>query len=52
MVGIWPGPSDDDDGGGKDCKYGILTKFWWKYDSGHDAIDDNNDIDDGLIAKS
>ena len=44
---------NDDDGGGsgdgKDCKYGILTKLWWKYDGGHDATDDVNDIDDGLI---
>ena len=41
---------NDDDDGGKDCKYGILTKLWWKYDGDLDAIDDDNDIDDGLIA--
>ena len=42
------GDDDGGSGGGKDCKYDILTKLSWKYDGGHDAIDDANDIDDGL----
>ena len=44
--------NDDDDGGsggGVDCKYGILTKLWWKYDSGHDAIDDIEENGPGSV---